>query len=120
MWKTNLSLVYRVRYWRARREAEPLMAQALYEPLTPQEAARRDFLFAAYPELAKEFDTIRRVSNRINLEEDGWSGDLLPGLVQKINQIEHSRRMRRSYAGIRRHGSVCRLFVWRVYARGRD
>jgi len=65
MWRKSSGLVYRARYWRACREAEPLMGQSLYETLPPEDAVKRDALFASFPELEQEFESISRVSNRI-------------------------------------------------------
>ena len=118
MWRKSSGLVYRARYWRACREAEPLMGQSLYETLPPEDAAKRDALFASFPELEQEFESISRVSNRIELKTDDWSGDLLPGLAMKIEDLEHSRHHRKAYALAFSGLAVFSIMVYSVFMLG--
>jgi len=83
-------LFRQVRYWRALREAGPLMAQAVYEPLAPEEEARLQTLIEAFPELKQESDGFTRVAQVVRLREDNWTGDLLPVLRQRIAETEAS------------------------------
>lgn len=91
MWKYMFSLVHRVRCWRAYREAGPLMTQSLYEPLSPDDEAKRDRLLAAFPELKTQFASFRRVCESIKLKEDQWAGDLLPALKEQLAMPARSR-----------------------------
>lgn len=73
----------RVKTWslrRARRLAEPLMAQALYEDLSAQEEDQLKRLLVRYPLLADEFSELQAFLPRIRLSEDPWQGDLRPAL----------------------------------------
>lgn len=72
------------------------MAQAVYEPLSPDEEARLNTLIAAFPALQREFDSLNHLSSVVRLPEDTWTGDLLPALRGRLAELEapHTRASR--------------------------
>lgn len=77
---------------RARRAAGPLMAQALYEPLSQAEEHKLQLLVERHPELAQEFESLKAFLPRITLQEDDWCGDLMPALRAQIEEQALLRR----------------------------
>ena len=77
-----------IKYRKALREAGPLMAQKVYEPLAPEDAARWESLQREHDGLKREFNSLRHVAEVVQLREDKWTGDLLPALRQRIAEEE--------------------------------
>lgn len=72
----------------ARRQAEPLMAQALYGDLSEVEEAQLQSLLDRYPVLAEELSDLQAFIPKLSLQSDGWQGDLLPALKAQIQAGE--------------------------------
>lgn len=92
MLKTVSGLWRRVRYGREYREAEGLIAQELYEPLSPEETARLEFLLGRCDGLGAERLSLKKTVAVVCLPEDNWQGDLLPGIRAKLEAREAVRR----------------------------
>ncbi|NLN91997.1 MAG: hypothetical protein GX130_01625 [Candidatus Hydrogenedens sp.] len=72
----------------ARRQAEPLMAQALYDDLSEEEAAQLQALLERHPVLAEELSDLKDFMPSLTLRSDDWQGDLLPTLKAQIQAGE--------------------------------
>lgn len=80
-------------YWYSYRRVAPLMAQAVYEPLSLEEEDVKRKIFARYPELASEFEELRVVMASIQLSEEPWEGDLLPAIKAQLKDEPIRQRM---------------------------
>lgn len=96
MLKLISGLIQWFRFWQAHREAAPMIAQELYEPLSPEDEQRLDELCRLFPKLNQERHSLKKVRKALVLSEDNWQGDLLPAIHEKLavsrGGYRHTRR----------------------------
>lgn len=86
------------RHGRVWRETEALIAQELYEPLAPDEAARLQTLLKRFPELKEERESLRRTVAMVQLPEEELSWDLRSRIRAALDTEEAVRRPSRARA----------------------
>lgn len=75
-----------------RKRIEGLLAASVYEPLTEAEQSEVDAYLAQHPARARELAELQRLSCAIPVYETPFTGDLLPGLRERIRTESAPRR----------------------------